>query len=543
MRKDGIVVVKAAFLLLAWLAVVAQAQTVPPGAPAAPAPAQPEAPPDALGRNTPRGTVMGFLAAARDGTYEIARQYLNVRTSDERAQELSRQLGIVLDARLPARLRQLSEKPEGSRSNPLKPDQEVVGTIRSNEGDVQVVLERVSREGEPIWLFSRTTLDAVPALYDEVSQGWGAEYLPRFLYVWRIGGVRMFEWVAVLIGLPVVYLLTVLLNWILTPVLRALWRRVSKDPNRVTRDALPTPVRLVILAFAIRWFVASVPLPLLVRQFWSNLANLLTIPAIAWMLIFLAGEVERYVRRRLPPANLYAASALVRLVRRIVDVLVIIVAVLVILRYFGIDPTPALAGLGVGGIAVALAAQKTLENVIAGASLIFDNAVRVGDFLKMGDVQGTVVHIGLRSTRIRTPDRTVVSIPNSQIASVSLETLSARDKFWFHPIVGLRYETSSSQLRTVIDGVHRMLTEHASTDRESVRVRFLRMAAFSLDIEVSAYVFASDWDHFLEIQEQLLFGVTEIVEAAGTRIALPSQTMYVAETREATTAPVQSARR
>jgi MscS family membrane protein len=136
-----------------------------------------------------------------------------------------------------------------------------------------------------------------------------------------------------------------------------------------------------------------------------------------------------------------------------------------------------------------------------------------------------------------------VSIPNSQIASVSLETLSARDKFWFHPIVGLRYETSSSQLRAVIDGVHRMLTEHASTDHESVRVRFLRMAAFSLDIEVSAYVFASDWDHFLEIQEQLLFGVTEIVEAAGTRIALPSQTMYVAETREATTAAAQSSRR
>jgi MscS family membrane protein len=478
--------------------------------------------------------VVGFLAAARDGTYEIARQYLNVRTSNESAQDLSRQLSVVLDARLPARLRQLSGAPEGSRSNPLKPDQEVVGTIESSQGDVEVVLERVPRQGsEPIWLFSRATVDAVPALYEEVSQSWGAEYLPRFLYVWRLGGIRLFEWVAVLVGLPIVYLLTVLLNKILTPLLRALWRRIARDPNRITRDALPMPVRLVILAIAIHWFVASVPLPLLVRQFWSSVANLLTIPAIAWMLIFLNGEVERSVGRRLPPANLSAATALVRLVRRVVDVLVVFGALLATFRYFGINPTPALAGLGVGGIAVALAAQKTLENVIAGASLIFDNAVRVGDFLKMGDVQGTVDHIGLRSTRIRTPDRTVVSIPNSQIASVSLETISARDKFWFHPIVGLRYETTSTQLRAVIDGIRRLLVEHPSADHESVRVRFLRMGPFSLDIEVSAYVLAGNWDHFLEIQEQLLFGVTEIVEAAGTRIALPSQTMYVAEGREA----------
>ena len=152
------------------------------------------------------------------------------------------------------------------------------------------------------------------------------------------------------------------------------------------------------------------------------------------------------------------------------------------------DPTPALAGLGVGGIAVALAAQKTLENVIAGASLIFDQAVRVGDVLKMGDVQGTVDHIGLRSTRLRTLDRTIVSVPNSQIANMSLETLSARDKFWFHPVVGVRHETMPQQLHAVVDGIRRLLDEHPSVDRESVRVRFLSLGPFSLDVDVFAYV-------------------------------------------------------
>jgi MscS family membrane protein len=240
------------------------------------------------------------------------------------------------------------------------------------------------------------------------------------------------------------------------------------------------------------------------------------------------GELEGHVLGRIAPSHRPAAESLVRLLRRGADVLILFAAVIAVLLTFGVDPTPALAGLGVGGIAVALAAQKTLENVIAGASIIFDQAVRVGDFLKMGEIQGTVDHIGLRSTRIRTLDRTVVSVPNSQIANVSLETISARDKFWFHPVVGLVYETTPEQLQQVLNGIRQLLTEHPAIDAVSVRVRFIRLGAFSLDIEVFAYLLARDWNHFLEIQEHLLFSITDIVGGAGTSIAFPSQTTYVA---------------
>jgi len=249
----------------------------------------------------------------------------------------------------------------------------------------------------------------------------------------------------------------------------------------------------------------------------------------------LGKEIESVVVRRLATSN-SATISLLRVGRRCADVLVVFVALLAILRHFGIDPTPALAGLGVGGIAVALAAQKTLENVIAGASLIFDQAVRVGDALKMGEIVGTVDHIGLRSTRIRTMDRTVISVPNSQIANASLETLSARDKFWFHPVLGLRYETTPDQLRAILDNIRRLLTAHGSISHETVRVRFIRLGAFSLDVDVFAYVFATDWNQFLEIQEELLFSIADIVRRAGTGFAFPSQTMYV----ENATAPLSS---
>ena len=203
---------------------------------------------------------------------------------------------------------------------------------------------------------------------------------------------------------------------------------------------------------------------------------------------------------------------------------------LVALHYFGLDPTAALAGLGIGGIAVALAAQKTLENVIGGLSIIFDQAVRVGDSIKFADSVGKVDYIGLRSTRIRTLDRTVLSVPNGQIANASVETLSARDKFWFHHVIGLRYETTSGQMRAIIDGTRAYLAAYPMTDQsESVRSRFVRFSPFSLDIEMFAYVYARDWDAFLETQQELLLEIMNIVERAGAEMALPSQTLHLAD--------------
>jgi MscS family membrane protein len=529
--------------LICALAIVAatagaRAQVPPAASPAAPQPAAPEPVRDAFGRSTPRGTVLGFLEAARKDELELARRYLDTRQAGKAADTLAHQLFVVLDARLPARLPQISDVPEGSRANPLRPDEETVGTVTSAGGSVSIVVERVRQEkAEPIWLFSSTTLAAIPTLYQEVSAGPFDRFLPRSVAGARVGGVRIVEWLLVLFVIPVAYLATVLLNRLLVPIVRPLWRRVLGESGRPVETVLPAPARLLLVAVIGRLFLSSLPLSLFVRQFWTNAAGLLTIVAIVWLLIRLGGEVEAYVQRRMPGANTTAASSLVRLVRRGVDTLIVFGGLVATLRYFGIDPTPALAGLGVGGIAVALAAQKTLENVIAGASLIFDQAVRVGDFLKMGDISGTVEHIGLRSTRIRTLDRTVVSVPNSQIANASLETMSARDKYWFHPIVGLRYETTPEQVQAVVAGIRSLLAAHPLIDRDSIRVRFIRLGPFSLDVDVFAYLYARDWNHFLELQEELLFGTTETVYRAGTAIAFPSQTMYVKGAAVAASSP------
>ena len=493
--------------------------------PSEPAPAQPEAPKDLLGRSTPRGTVLGFLSVARNGNDELAAQYLNTGLRGNAAAVLAHQLFVVLDRRLPPKLNQLSDLPEGSLSDPLHPDREQVGTIRSDNRNVDIVVERLDRgKSGSVWLFSSQTLAAIPDLYDEVDQVSVDRLLPDFLITTRFATVSLFEWLAVLVGMPFLYFLMVLLSRLLNRLLGLLRRRLSKRTDLPGTDFFPRPVRLLLLALFIQWANSKVSLPLLARQFWTSTASVITIAASVWLLILAAGWGEDYARRLLRNRNLTGSTSMLHLTRWVVDLLILCAGVFAILHYFGVNPTAALAGLGVGGIAVAFAAQKTLENIIGGVSLIFDQAVRVGDVLKVGESQGTVEDIGLRSTRIRTPDRTVVVVPNGQIANMSLENISSRDKFWFHPIPALSYRTTSAQMCTVLEGIRGLLKENPHLETASVRVRFLHFGPASLDVEIFAYVLAPDWIQFLKIQELLLLRIMECIEASGVQFAFPLQT-------------------
>jgi MscS family membrane protein len=508
----------------------AWAQTVPPGsAPAAaPAPAQPEAPKDPLGRTTPRGTVRGFLAVAGKGDDEAAVHYLNTRQRGGAALALAHQLFVVLDRKLPARINEISDKPEGSLSIPAEPDEDLIGTIKSDTGDVDIVVERVNRkDAGALWLFSRTTLDEIPELYAEVSSAPAKTGLLKFLLETRIARIPLFHWLVLLVGLPFLHLVGTRLDRFLSGLVGRLLRRLRRNPALPDPEFLPMPVRLLLFAGIIRWMLSAITLPIFARQVWFNISALAAITGFIWLMVRLSSWFEGKIRLRLGRRNLTGALSVLRFVRSAVDGVIIFVGLLVLLYRFGINPTTALAGLGVGGIAIALAAQKTLENVIAGISLISDEAIRVGDFLRVASTLGTVTDIGLRSTRIRTLDRTIVNVPNGQIANASLENLTLRDKFWFHHILCLTCETKVGQIRSILEGITGLLAQQPDVEKGIGHVRLLRFGTSSIDVEVFAYVFARDWPDFLRAQEPLLLQVMDIVESAGARIALPSQMTYL----------------
>ena len=485
----------------------------------------PEAPPkDLLGRSTPKGAVMGFLAAGHKGDFQAASQFLNTRLRGAAAERLAQQLFTVLDRRLPPRLQALSDSPEGSVSD-LKTEQDLVGTISGAQGNIDILVERVSRgKAGALWLFSKETLDRIPDLFQEINAVSIDNVLPQFLTTTRIAGFELFQWLGVFVGLPAVYALTLLLNWILSRLAGLVRRRVRGRANLPDPVIVPMPARLILVALVIREVLTKFSLPLLARQFWATTASLLVLTACVWLLLILDRTVEGYFRRRLVRQGNMAASSVVRLARRILDTLAVFGGLLVALHHFGVNPTAALAGLGVGGIAVALAAQRTLENVIGGISIIFDGAVRVGDTLKVGDALGTVIDIGLRSTRLRTLDRTIVSVPNGQIANLALENLTSRDKFWFHPNLKLRAGTTAAQLHSVLEALRGLLAHHPQIEPASARVQLLGFGAWSVDVEVFAYVRAKDSNHFLAVQGELLLRITEILEAAEIQFAFQPPT-------------------
>jgi MscS family membrane protein len=220
--------------------------------------------------------------------------------------------------------------------------------------------------------------------------------------------------------------------------------------------------------------------------------------------------------------------AIARLLRKIIKVFVIITGAIFIFYVAGINLTAVATGLGIGGIAVAFAAQKTLENLFGGVMLIWDQPVRVGDFCRAGDYQGTVEDIGLRSTRLRTLSRTVVSIPNGQLATMSLENYNMRDKNLFRHNIQLRYETSSDQLQFLIAGIRRLLYEHPKVETSGARVRFTGFKNSGLELEIFAYILEAEHPVFLAIQEDLLLRFMNLVEQSGTSFSFPSQTTYIA---------------
>ena len=207
--------------------------------------------------------------------------------------------------------------------------------------------------------------------------------------------------------------------------------------------------------------------------------------------------------------------------RQVFKLLLYLIAFLAVLSAWGYNTTTILAGLGVGGIAIALAAQKTIENLFGGISIIGDRPVLVGDFGRFGKYVGTIMHIGLRSTRIRTLDRTVVSVPNGQFSTMELENFTARDKIWFHQTLSLRRDTSAQQLRQVLSSVRDVLKQNPKVEIGDIPVRFVGIGPYSLDIEVFAYVLTPDFDAFLGIQQELLLELMRAVERAGTGLAVP----------------------
>jgi MscS family membrane protein len=502
-------------------------------APSAPQPkATAEAPPasqDPLGRDTPRGTVLGFIRAANANNFKHAAQYLDTRRIPKQAEERALELKVVLDRRFASsNLDQLSDQPEGNLEDDLPPNLDRIGTVKSGTGTLEILLERVQLgRNPPIWLFSAGTLKGIPSVYEEIRPFWIERFMWKPLRDIQFFDLALWQWILLPLAVAFVLAFAWLLSLGLFAALRPMLFWLTGELAVAQLAQITAPVRLAALSVAMITWLSLTNLPLLARFTLTRVGVAIGMVALAWLFLRLIDISAQLMETHLRQLNQPGRIAITQLLRRLGKILVIVIGALALLYLASVDLTAALAGLGIGGIAIAFAAQKTLENLFGGILIISDQPVRVGDFCKVGTVMGTVEEIGLRSTRIRTLDRTVVSVPNGQMAAESLENFGVRDKIWFRPTIGLRNETQADQLRYVLAEVRRMLYEHPMVETQTARIRFVRFGGSSLDLEIFAYVLTSDYVRFLEVQEDLLLRIMDIIEDSGTGVAFPSSTTYL----------------
>lgn len=340
-------------------------------------------------------------------------------------------------------------------------------------------------------------------------------------------GLLWWQWLA----LPLLALLAWVVGRILSKLTRAVLIRLAQRSRATWDDQLVEHLsRPITAAWALGVFALGSHFLWLTaagRLFVDRCLSIAIFIVFFWALLRALDTLKEAVAGSLWAAARPGSRALLPLINRVAKVLVLAVAVVAVLSELGYPVASLIAGLGIGGLAVALAAQKTVENLFGAFSIGVDQPFREGDFVKVEDFVGTVESIGLRSTRFRTLDRTMITLPNGKLAEMRVENYAARDRFRMAAAIGLVYSTTPAQMRTVLQQLEAAIRAHPKNWPDAVTVRFSGLGASSLDIDVMAWFQTADWAEFQGVRQELLLQFMEIVERAGSSFAFPTRTLHV----------------
>lgn len=500
----------------------ADAGASPPGPPGLPGHRE-------IAEDSPRASLIDFLELCAKERYAEAARYLDLPASRKsEGPMLARQLEAVLDHLSAFDPERASALPQGNDGDGLPPLTDEVTAVPGQTGLPEPVrMVRRTTDGQPRWMFGPATVSRIDEWYDGIEESWVRRHLPEPLL--RRGPRRLawWQWLA----LPLLCLIAWPIGRALGGLTRATIRQLvdgSHTPWAVALRGLRAPVTLGWSLVIVWAELALVDLHAPAERFAGQCLRAGALVALFWTLLRFANLMRGVVQESSWIQHRPAVRGFLPLGMRIVQVSLMVIAIITALSELGFSVTSLIAGLGIGGLAVALAAQKTVENLFGSLSISVDQPFRVGDFVKIEDTMGTVESIGLRSTRVRTPDRTLVTYPNGRLADLRIENFAVRDRSRFGCTLGLVYGTTPAQLREVLAGCERCLRAQPKLWPEGVTVRFKGLGANSIDIEIGAWFETADGDEFMRLREEVLLGFMEVVEHVGTSFASPStQTLHV----------------
>jgi MscS family membrane protein len=474
---------------------------------------------DPLNRTTPRSMLIGITKLLRDGNYEDAVEYFDMRylpetIKPEDGPRLVRHLQLIFNRNIWLDIAALSDSHEGYLDDGLPIYRDLLGRIETSKGFINLYLQRVpDGKGDYIWKISNATVTQIPELWKEFGYSEFKEQVREALPYFKLLHMENWQW-AFLVVFSI-------LSWFVITGIMMLLNVLIRRRSRVYTDVLvrffSRPFRVFLFIMAIILFIPTLNLSFKARAIFES--AILVYIACIWLTLGLVDLICAYYTLRLKNTKREYAVVLVRPISIIIKTFLVTVLVLLGLENAGYDMTTIIAGLGVGSIAVALAAQKTLENVLGAFTLYITRPVKPGDFCRFGTVIGMVEEIGLRSTVIR--------IPNSTFSGGEIENFSNRDRFRYIRTVRLRLDTTTDQLRYLLVELRKLLYAHPMTYNEGVRVRFTDVDEYSIVLRVEAYLKTDDFSVHLELAEDLNLRLIDKVRDAGTWFAMPSQTIKI----------------
>lgn len=488
---------------------------------------------DSLNRRTPRGTVSGFISAVAHENYERAARYLHLdpKLRKKRNKEnLAKGLQQLLDQNgsiLPYAL--ISDHYDGQVNDNLGPNVEKVGSAILNNESFDIILESTEdKDGAPLWMFSTQTIERIPLpVEEELAVPLITKILPKVLIEKKWGGVPIGHWIISFFLIFVAYFAAWAVTKAFIFILSKVWRKAEQDSQSRIIRAFFRPVQLFLAVWIFVFATEQADISIIVRQRLSSLSVIFYILATLLLIWQLLNAGSNITQRNLAKRGNQAGVSAILFLRRAAKIAMVFIAIIAVLDTFGFNVTTGIAALGIGGIALALGAQKTVENFVGSVTLIADQPVRVGDFCKVGDVVGTVEQIGMRSTQIRTNDRTVVTIPNGEFASLKIENFTHRDKFLFAPSFYFKLDTTPDQIRYLLVEMRAVLYAHPKVDAIPARIRFVGVSKDGLKFEVFSYINAVDFDMFLSVQEDVYLYLLNVINKSGTELARPAQNIYM----------------
>lgn len=486
-------------------------------------------PKDSYGRDNPRSMLQDFMKALASGDSELSAKYLDDaylnKKGVDNAEVLDKlQKNLDAGAKLVPML-QISDQAQGNTDDLLPSDQDKIGEISVDGQKIDLlVVQKKHKDGTIYWQIAKETLEQLPNVSKQNTLANRLTYL-GFKDV-NIGKFNAADVVALLLVIVVALFVCYVLMWLGFVLLKLGYPLITRRQFVITPKVI-MPLSLVLVSLLLPNIMLAAGVPLSLRAPAESAKEVVAWVATTWLILRLIdavfGRAERSSLKRNRPEQL----SILGLLRKLAKVFMLILAFIIIFGNLGFDLTTGIAALGIGGLALAFGAQKTIENLIGSVVVVADRPVHVGDYCKFGTYEGVVMDIGIRSTRVRTLNRTTVTIPNGDFSSLQIENYATRDMFHFLHYLYLKRDTAPSLLAQLIKTIKAFLDNHHDVNDEWTQVRISELRQDCFVVELRAYIITTSVVEFYDKQTQLIIEILEQIEKLGVEYALPATDVHL----------------